>query len=864
MEIEKILISLKDVFPEAEGAYAHVSADMTKKETVYEHTSLCQKYFLKLVKRKGLERIFEEFETEWLKGMSEAAKCLYWRMAVNVVTFHDTGKINPSFQKNKMKNMWHLERIGLSSSLGSRHAIISAIFYLEYFLKEIEKLEIQEERNRLKDLVYIFSYIISRHHTDLISFEEYLNSFSAAGMETFTKKEKDTSAMDAKKWVEAWRNQEGRKFKIKGGKRWNEMLERLAQDGTVKSVYLYGITRLLYSLLLSSDYYATTEFMAGMEIDDFGEIDDAQNIGKIYESGELIGKIREYERTRYPMPVSEWEKEDDINQLRSELFLDAEKELLRNMEQSVFYLEAPTGSGKSNTALNLSFQLIKKDSNIQKIFYIYPFNTLVEQNMESLGKVFENQKEVLTQIAVVNSLVPLKNREAADQDISWYDVENYQKILLDRQFLNYPIVLSTHVMLYTTLFGKNKEDAFGFHQLCNSVIVIDEIQCYKIGIWAESITFLKALAKLLNIKIIIMSATLPDLDLLTGYHAYTARLIQNRNKYFNHKKFAQRVQIDYGLLDGKISMEDLADFVCASAEEHKKVLIEFIKVKSAEKFYCLIKERALTQVLLMTGASSILERKQIIEKTRSMDSVVLVATQVIEAGVDIDMDIGFKNISRLDSEEQFMGRINRSGRKNGKVYFFFLDNPGKLYKNDVRAAEEVTVIRSEIRRYLADKNFAAYYADKIIPWLKQEDDMLNENNLRDFFRYSVGRLHMPHIEEKMKLIEDERQMISVFFAREIVNEKEEVIDGKNVWGEYRALLENREMKYAERKVKLFDIRSKMNLFLYQFTKESEEKISVISDECIGGFYYIEAGEDYFDKCGVLIRSVFGDDENLFI
>ena len=113
-----------------------------------------------------------------------------------------------------------------------------------------------------------------------------------------------------------------------------------------------------------------------------------------------------------------------------------------------------------------------RDKNIQKIFYIYPFNTLVEQNMETISRIFGENKEVMSQVAVVNSLVPLKER--ADED-DWGGKDKgkkYQTILLDRQFLNYPIVLSTHVMLFRTLFGHYKEDVFGFYQLCNSIIAV--------------------------------------------------------------------------------------------------------------------------------------------------------------------------------------------------------------------------------------------------------------------------------------------------------------------------------------------------------------------------------------------------------
>ena len=103
-------------------------------------------------------------------------------------------------------------------------------------------------------------------------------------------------------------------------------------------------------------------------------------------------------------------------------------------------------------------------------------------------------------------------------------------------------------------------------------------------------------------------------------------------------------------------------------------MVEFIKKASAEDFYKKIKEESICPVFLMTGDSSIQDRKKIIEKIKEMKSVLLIATQVIEAGVDIDMDIGYKDISRLDSEEQFMGRINRSAKRRGTYIFLIRDD----------------------------------------------------------------------------------------------------------------------------------------------------------------------------------------------
>ena len=80
-----------------------------------------------------------------------------------------------------------------------------------------------------------------------------------------------------------------------------------------------------------------------------------------------------------------------MNDLRTEILTDAEKVLMENKNSSIFYLEAPTGSRKVIQQWILAFQLVKNCGNLHKIYYIYPFNTLVEQNMENLRKVFWRQ-----------------------------------------------------------------------------------------------------------------------------------------------------------------------------------------------------------------------------------------------------------------------------------------------------------------------------------------------------------------------------------------------------------------------------------------------------------------------------------------
>lgn len=134
------------------------------------------------------------------------------------------------------------------------------------------------------------------------------------------------------------------------------------------------------------------------------------------------------------------------------------------------------------------------------------------------------------------------------------------------------------------MFGNEKEDVFAFYQLCNSVIVLDEIQSYKNALWSEIITFLKSYAKLLNIKIIIMSATLPNLEMLTDHKEDAVILISQKDRYFKHPVFAERVIPDYSLLKVKMTLELLCKHVQKQALQEKKILIEFISKKVQKTF----------------------------------------------------------------------------------------------------------------------------------------------------------------------------------------------------------------------------------------------------------------------------------------
>ena len=602
-------------------------------------------------------------------------------------------------------------------------------------------------------------------------------------------------------------------------------------------------------MLIACDYYATSDYINEEEIDDFGILDNIESWQRVYSSSPTYKSIQTYKDT-YFIKNRDLTIEKDINNLRSELFLEAHVTLLKNINENIFYLEAPTGSGKTNTSIQLALTLLKKGQ-CNKLIYVFPFNTLVEQTKSSLDHIFSSDKEIIRDLTVINSITPIKSKTHTDNNEEQLEDMDYNKMLLDRQFFHYPCIITSHVQLFNVFFSNEKMQACALYQLANSVIVLDEIQSYKNTIWKEIILFLRAFAKMLNIKIIIMSATLPKLDELLEEEVKIPSLITNKDKYFTHSLFKDRVKLDFSLLEEENIYDALLEKILfLDKKREKNILIEFITKKTAIKFYNklmeLKNEGDLTKkVLLITGDDHKWEREKCIKEVKTNKEIILVATQVIEAGVDIDMDIGFKDISLLDLEEQFMGRINRSCKKEDcYVYFFNLDNSGMIYKNDYRKNKEYTVLNEEMRNMLVNKNFTGYYR-YIFQCIKEHNKKFNEGNLDNFKRGNIQTLDYIKIKQRMQLIDEDIYPITVFLGIEITIEDDKekrVIDGRAVWQEYKKLLEDHTLSYAEKKVKLSYLREKMEYFTWRVSK-----CNVSYSDRIGDIYYIENGEEYFEN-----------------
>lgn len=854
--MKEYIIPIEDIIVKPELFYAHCDRGNGKNpEILKEHVDRCYHYFEELWEHKNFKAIFENFQKELAPELSDEGIKLFYSLIVNVIIFHDYGKINPRFQSIKMKNT--LKKWTAIDCLdGTKHSILSAAIYFDYFYEKIqESLLSKDEKNMIHVFMLVNAYVISRHHGNLSGFEEFLEEFQPNRQlaDIF-------SCMNQGDFTEVYHGPFCKKglhavnMPMQNKRKYDSFSEKQSLQ-----LGLYAYIRFLFSVLVSCDYYATSEYDNGIEMSAFGTIENTE-FATQYEQSERVKQIR---RLNSESCVDD---KKDINILRNRMFYEAEQTLLKNKDTNIAFIEAPTGAGKSNLAMNCSLKLL--DKNINKIFYVYPFNTLVEQNYDTLEKIY-GQTDIFKSIAVINSItpLPLNGTRKFWENLDIEENEKfYQKALLDRQFLNYPFILTTHVNLFQIMFGCEREAAISFYQLAGSVVVLDEIQSYKNVLWTEIMMFLQCYSRLLNMKIIIMSATLPKLDMLTGNHEKVVNLIENPEKYFQDARFKKRVALSYELLypDKKTEMEELYAHVLGQAQKGRKILMEFITKTSAEMFYHMLAEsgREDLQVFCMTGDDNQIDRKRILREMDTADqdkAVILVATQVVEAGIDIDMDIGYKDISKLDSEEQFIGRINRNFKRNGVVYFFDMDNESGIYKEDYRVDTAYTLRKDEMKQLLADKNFGKYY-DYILKGIrKYRNDRKNENGIEAFVD-NVKKLDFVWISQKMKLIDkNDDWKMSVYFAREITTDTGEIIDGKQVWDRYRELLSDMTMNYAKKQVLLSEVKSKMSYFIYQIKIDN----SLDYNDRIGEFYLIEDAEQYFEN-GRLNTDKFYSQGNLFV
>ena len=346
-------------------------------------------------------------------------------------------------------------------------------------------------------------------------------------------------------------------------------------------------------------------------------------------------------------------KESDVFNLRNEIYDDMINKLdtIDFDKENIFSINVPTGTGKTILAYSAAFyicnKIIKNNLNIRPhIIYSLPFTSVIDQNYEVLKEIVENNinKEISSEdLMKFHSVVPIEYENFEGYDAR-FCFENWQS----------KIISTTFVQLLNTIFKIGKNSIVNrFHRLANSVIILDEVQAIDEKYYKIISEFISIMVRQYNCYIILVTATMPML-------LDTIDLIEDKEKYFRK---LNRIEI-INNSESEITLDEFEDIVLEDIRENKdkSFLVVLNTVKSSKNIYKYLKKNTDRDIIYLSTEIYPKLRLEKIHKIKNSDKkYVVVSTQLIEAGVDIDMDIVYRDFSTLDSINQTAGRANRNG-----------------------------------------------------------------------------------------------------------------------------------------------------------------------------------------------------------
>ncbi|GAB2770147.1 CRISPR-associated helicase/endonuclease Cas3 [Rhabdobacter roseus] len=929
-DILKATPPINDFLIDSDIYYAHISpknaVNPLPPETLQEHIELVQKKFELLTEKHGLDRVIDNLIRDFLNNQkieSEKLGNFLKRLFVNTVVFHDFGKINENFQASpdKMNNPHFRGKEKSKSVLSTHHSSLGAYLFIVKHIDEA-RVQVESQYNPIVMLaILMLSYPIFKHHGKYLN-DEYKDKIS------FTADEVNSM----KVYVANYQYKLAPQITDLLPLHLKVAFEKLDTiPNLLKPFSLYSLVRLSFSLLTASDYLASGQYMTGIEIKEFGVL-SLRRINELFDfvstSSTLLNGKENFNKATYQQVEIGYELQnptnqsnDNLNLLRKEMALEVIRNIRTNSHKNLFYIEAPTGGGKTNLSMLAAVELLKaSEAGINKVFYVFPFTTLITQTYTAIKDTLGLSENEVVQL---HSKAGYKQQFEEEQKDGVYSDE--KKNYIDNLFVNYPFCLLSHVKFFDLLKTNEKEANYMLHRLANSIVVIDELQSYDPAHWDKMLYFITHYAKLYNIKFILMSATLPKLGNLQvidkEYVSDFVYLLPNAKRdYFLNPNFSDRVKFNFDLFE-RADLE-LAEIATTLLEKSKKYatydfgqpkpkgsvfcIIEFIFKKSATEFYgeiSKINDGFFDEILLLSGTILEHRRKEIINLLKNPDTrkkrVLLITTQVVEAGVDIDMDLGFKDRSMIDSEEQLAGRINRNvNKKECTLYLFNYNKERIIYGQDLRYQETKKLKTADYQHILSNKDFDFLYNSvfaKINFW-DNSDKISNENHNGQlkFYRSKIENLHFKSVHWDFKIIEQNN--ISCFIpldipievegvvkgVKDIIFSKNELtflkihgiepnhdycINGAQVFNLYVSFIQNKR-EFVQQKIGEKILQGIMSNFIFSLfaTKNLEAQIIHFSDEFKSdfGYKYIEFWKDFYDVNFGMDGDRFNSNETQFL
>ncbi len=434
--------------------------------------------------------------------------------------------------------------------------------------------------------------------------------------------------------------------------------------------------RMLFSCLVDADVLDTERFM---------QPDVAVQRGRYRTLREL--------RSRYNEFIKQLETlvpRTPLNQIRQHIRLQCLKSA--ELQPGFFSLVVPTGGGKTLASIGFALEHALQHG-LERIIFAIPYTSIIEQTAAVL-RYGTDMPDSGTELFGSDAVIEHHSNLDPDEETlrSRLATENWDA----------PIIVTTTVQLFESLFGYRPSQLRKLHNIARSVIIVDEAQLLPPEHLRPLLSVLQGLVDYFGCTILLMTATLPVLEGTIGSHPATIQGIRGvRAIIENPSELAQKL--------------DRVDLIAACARDNRTTWEELAsQLTGYEQVLCIVNSRKDCRDLhrlmppgtyhlssLQCGQERSRTIQQIKERLRHGECVRVISTQLVEAGVDIDFPVVYRALAGLDSIAQAAGRCNRENRlpQKGKVVVF--DPPTRVPSGVLRKAADATAellrTRGELR-----------------------------------------------------------------------------------------------------------------------------------------------------------------------
>jgi CRISPR-associated endonuclease/helicase Cas3 len=393
--------------------------------------------------------------------------------------------------------------------------------------------------------------------------------------------------------------------------------------------------RLTFSALVDADHLDTGAHFQGLDSP------------MVAPAADMSALVRQFEERRRAMLATR--PSSPINEVRAGLYDDAVRAAAGS--GGIYRLPAPTGSGKTITSAGFALHHAARHRKARVIVAV-PFLTITEQNAQVYRRLL-GEHTVLEHHSQVEF-------DSADGE---------GRLRLAAENWDAPFVVTTTVQLFDSLFGRKPARSRKLHRLANAVLVLDEVQALPVPLLVPILDALKVLAGQFGTTVLLTSATQPAFDSLEVWKTSPiTNLVDRPVELFQRLR---RARYEWWT-EPQPDLAEVADRVAAQ----RQALVVVNTVDHARWMFRLLTQRAEVPVRHLSTRMCPAHRRAVLEEVRALladdEPVLLVSTQLIEAGVDVDFPVVFRALAPAESLQQAAGRANREGHRAelGRVVVF--------------------------------------------------------------------------------------------------------------------------------------------------------------------------------------------------